>query len=142
MPERTSEISAHRQTSSRPVDLPEIPAGGRPLLTVLSAPSAAGKDAVRDILIGWDLPVYFCVTATTRPPRPGEVNGADYHFLSEEAFDRLEAENGFIEHATVYGRRYGVPRDEVASRLERREDVVARVDVQGAATLKALYPEA
>lgn len=97
---------------------------------------------MRDLLISWRLPLYFCVTATTRAMRPGEVNGVDYHFLSEEEFDRLEAADGFIEHANVYGKRYGVPRDEIVSHLGAGQDVVARVDVQGAASLRQLYPDA
>jgi guanylate kinase len=125
----------------RPDDLPEIPPGP-PLLVVLSGPSGAGKDAVRELLIAWRLPFHFAVTATTRPPRPDEVEGVDYHFVSEAEFDRLEREGGLLEHAIVYGQRKGVPKAEVLTPLAAGKDVIARVDVQGAATLKRLVPEA
>ncbi len=119
-------------------DLPQIPAGP-PIVIVLSSVSGAGKDAVRDRLMAWDLPFAFAVTATTRAPRPGEVDGVQYHFLSREAFAGLLAADGFVEHATVYGNEYGVPRDEIERPLQEGRDVVARVDVQGAATLRRLY---
>jgi guanylate kinase len=128
-------------TRISPNDLPELPEG-KPVLIVLSGPSGAGKDAVRDLLMEWQLPFHFVVTATNRPPRPGEQQGVDYHFLSDEEFDRLEAEDGFIEHAIVYGQRKGVPRSEIDDELAAGKDVLARVDVQGAATLKHLVPGA
>ncbi len=137
----TPELPARRQAVSRPDDLPAIPPGP-PMVIVLSGPSGAGKDAVRDLLISWDLPAYFAVTATTRPPRPGEVEGIDYHFISDADFDRLEREDGLVEHAIVYGQRKGVPKAEVLEPLARGEDVIARVDVQGAATLQQLVPAA
>ena len=124
-----------------PADLPDIPAGPS-LLIVLSSPSGTGKDAVRDLLTAWGLPFHFAVTATTRPRRPREVEGRDYRFLSEAEFDRLEAEGGLIEHALVYGRRYGVPRAEIVEPLAAGRDVLARVDIQGAATLRRLIPDA
>lgn len=115
---------------------------GKPLLIVLSGPSGAGKDAVRDLLMQWQLPFHFVVTATNRPPRPGEKDGVDYHFLSDAEFDRIEAEDGFIEQAIVYGQRKGVPRSEIVDALAAGKDVLARVDVQGAATLKRLISDA
>lgn len=127
--------------AQRPPDLPAIPPGP-PLLIVLSGVSGTGKDAVCDLLLSWGLPFQRAVTATTRPKRPGEVDGRDYRFLSEAEFDRLEAADGLIESATVYGRRYGVPREEVLEPLAKGRDVLARVDVQGAATLRRLVPEA
>jgi guanylate kinase len=124
-----------------PDDLPTIP-NGPPLLVVLSAPSGAGKDSIRDVLMAWGLPAHFVVTATTRPMRDGEVHGRDYLFVDDAEFDRLEREEQLIEHAIVYGQRKGVPRDEVLKPLEAGRDVVARVDVQGAETLKRLVPDA
>jgi guanylate kinase len=109
---------------------------------VLSAPSAAGKDSVRELLMDWGIPAHFTVNVTTRPKRPGEVDGVDYHFLSDAEFDRLEAEGGLIEHAIVYGQRKGVPRDELLDPLMAGMDVIARVDVQGAATLRTMFPNA
>jgi len=88
------------------------------------------------------LPFRFTVTATTRPKRPGEIEGSDYYFLTDEAFDRLLAEDGLLEHANVYRHRSGVPKAPVAEALGRGQDVVMRVDVQGAATIKKLAPAA
>jgi guanylate kinase len=127
--------------SERPDDLPELPAEP-PLLVVLSGPSGAGKDAVRDLLLEWAPRMHRVVTATTRKPRPGEVEGRDYHFISEETFDELLATGGFIEHAFVYDHRNGVPRIEVEDPIGFGRDAIARVDVQGAATLKRLLPQA
>ena len=120
------------------VELPE----GPPVLTVLSGFSGSGKDAVRDLLMAWDLPVHFVVTVTTREMRPGEVNGIDYFFVSDAEFDRMERDGELIEHAIVYGQKKGVPRSQVTEPLSAGKDVLARVDVQGAATLKSLIPDA
>ena len=116
---------------------------GGPLLVVLSGPSGVGKDSVLSCLKERGLPLHVTVTATTRPRR--EVKPADHRFLtflSEEAFDRLLAEDGLLEHAQVYGHRYGVPKAPVGEALGRGQDVVVRVDVQGAATIKRLLPAA
>jgi guanylate kinase len=125
----------------RPADLQAIP-DGPPMLIVLSAPSGAGKDSVRDLLMEWGLPAHFAVTANTRERRADEVDGLHYRFMTEAEFERLEREGGFIESAHVYGQRKGVPRDEIAQPLAEGRDVVARVDVQGADTLKRLFPDA
>lgn len=114
-----------------------------PLLVVLSGPSGVGKDSVLACLRERGLPFHFTVTATTRPQR--EVRPADHEFLSfrtEAEFDRLLAEDGLLEHAQVYGYRYGVPRAPLREALARGQDVVLRVDVQGAATIKSLVPDA
>ena len=125
----------------KPDDLPELPPGP-PVLYVLSGFSGAGKDSIRDLLMAWGVPVHFTVTATTRPKRPHEVEGRDYRFVSDAEFDRLENEDRLIERAIVYGQRKGVPSDEVIGPLEAGEDVFARVDVQGAFTLRDLIPDA
>ena len=127
--------------SERPEDLPELPAEP-PLLVVLSGPSGAGKDSVRELLLAWEPAVHRVVTATTRQPRPGEVEGRDYHFITEETFDELLSTGGFIEHAFVYDHRNGVPRIEVEDPIAFGHDAIARIDVQGAATLKRLLPQA
>lgn len=124
-----------------PDDLPVI-LDGKPLLVVMSAPSGAGKDAVRELMRAWGFPAHFAVTATTRPIRPGEVHERDYIFVDDDEFDRLERDDALIEHANVYGRRYGVPRSQILEPLAAGRNVVARVDVQGAATLKRLVPDA
>lgn len=120
------------------LELPE----GPPLLTVLSGFSGSGKDAVRDLLMAWHLPVHFVVTATNRPMRSGEVEGIDYLFVSDAEFDRMERDGELIEHAIVYGQKKGVPKRQVLEPLAAGRDVLARVDVQGAATLKKLIPDA
>jgi guanylate kinase len=113
-----------------------------PSLVVISGPSGAGKDAVI-ARVRVALPAaHFAVTATTRPPRPGEREGLDYHFVSDGEYDRLLAEDGFLEHADVYSHRYGVPKAGVRDALSRGQDVIVRVDVQGAATIKRLVPGA
>ena len=87
-------------------------------------------------------PLYYVVTATTRPCRAGERNGVDYHFLSQEKFQQMIDAGQFLEWAKVYGNYYGVPRDEVAQGLSRGMDVIVKVDVQGAATIKKILPQA
>jgi guanylate kinase len=82
------------------------------------------------------------VSATTRPPRPGERNGVDYHFLSPEQFDRLAADGQLLEHATYSGHRYGTPRSEVEPRLEAGRSVVLEIEVQGARQVRQAMPEA
>lgn len=113
-----------------------------PLLVVISGPSGVGKDAVLARMRERGYPFHFVVTATTRPQRPGETHGVNYFFISEEEYDRLLAADEFLEHATVYGHRYGVPKGQVWEAWARGQDVIMRVDVQGSATLKKLVPEA
>ncbi len=113
-----------------------------PLLVVISGPSGVGKDAVLAGVRAAHPDAHFAVTVTTRPPRSREHDGDDYHFLSDEEYDRLLAEDGFLENATVYGYRYGVPKVQVREALARGQDVVVRVDVQGASTIKRLAPNA
>jgi len=113
-----------------------------PLLVVISGPSGVGKDAVLAHMKERGYPFHFVVTATTRPQRPGETHGVNYFFVSEEEYDRLLAADEFLEHATVYGYRYGVPKGQVREAWARGQDVIMRVDVQGSATIKKLVPEA
>jgi guanylate kinase len=113
-----------------------------PLLLVLSGPSGVGKDSVLARLAEKGLVFRRVPTVTTRPRRANERDGVDYRFLSDEEFDHLLASGGLLEHAQVYGLRYGVPKAPVQEALAAGEDVVVRVDVQGAATLKHLLPEA
>jgi guanylate kinase len=114
----------------------------QPLLVVISGPSGVGKDAVLRRMRERGYPFHFVVTVTTRPRRPGETHGVDYFFISEEEYDRLLAAGEFLEHATVYGYRYGIPKQQVREAWARGQDVLMRVDVQGAATIKKLVPEA
>ncbi|MGD0116297.1 MAG: guanylate kinase [Dehalococcoidia bacterium] len=114
----------------------------KPILLVISGPSGVGKDAVMAQLREALREAEYVTTVTTRPPRPGERDGVDYRFLTDDEYDRLIAEDGFLERASVYRHRYGVPKSDVRQALARGEDVVVRVDVQGAATIKRLMPEA
>lgn len=113
-----------------------------PLLVVLSGPSGVGKDAALTELKTLDRPWHFAVTATTRAKRPGEREGVDYLFLSSEKFDRMRERDEFLECAEVYGRWYGVPRSQIRAGLQEGKDVILKIDVQGAATVRQLAPEA
>ena len=113
-----------------------------PLLVVLSGPSGVGKDAALAKLKQLDRPWYFAVTATTRPPRPGERDGVDYIFLDNDTFLKMKERDEFLECAQVYGNWYGVPRSQVRKGLHDGCDVILKVDVQGAATIRQLAPEA
>lgn len=112
-----------------------------PLLVVLSGPSGAGKDSVRTRLLESGYPFQFVVTYTTRPSRPQEKEGADYHFTSEEEYSRILAEGGFMENAQILGHRYGIPRQDVRGALARGQDVLLRIDIQGAKTVKGIAPQ-
>ncbi len=114
----------------------------RPLLVVISGPSGVGKDATIQRMKDRGYPCHFVVTATTRERRPGEVDGVDYHFLSEVAFCEMIAAGELLEHALVYGQYKGIPKEEVRAALASGRDVVMRVDVQGAATVRELAPQA
>lgn len=116
--------------------------GQAPLFVVLSGPSGAGKDAVLDELARRGHRFHRVVTCTTRPPRDSERDGIDYFFVTDAEFDRLIATGGLLEHAVVYGHRSGVPKQQVLDRLAEGLDVYVRTDVQGAASIKQLMPEA
>ncbi len=112
------------------------------LLFLVTAPSGAGKDSVLRTLRGRDVDVTWVVTVVTRDPRLGEVNGREHFFMSPDEFDQARRDGQFLETASVYGRWYGTPIDQVREPLERGEDVILRLDVQGARELKRRYPEA
>ena len=114
----------------------------RGLLVVLSGPSGVGKDAILDELERRGHRFHRVITCTTRTPREGERDGVDYRFVSESEFDSLLTSDGLLEHAVVYGHRYGVPRDQVLQQLAKGIDVYVRTDVQGAATIRRLMPDA
>ena len=113
-----------------------------PLLVVLSGPSGVGKDAALNEMRKLDRPWHFVVTATTRTIRPGETDGIDYIFLDEPTFLEMKDRNEFVECAQVYGRWYGVPRSQVTDGLQAGKDVILKIDVQGAATVRKMAPEA
>ncbi len=113
-----------------------------PLLVVLSGPSGVGKDAILDELERRGRRFHRVITCTTRAPRESEREGVDYYFVSEEQFDALIASDGLLEYANVYMHRSGVPRQQVLDKLAEGLDVYVRTDVQGAATIKHLMPDA
>ncbi len=113
-----------------------------PLLIVISGPSGVGKDSVVQRMKDRELPFHFVVTATTREKRDTESNGKDYWFVSKDEFARMIEENELIEYAIVYGDYKGIPKWEVREALGSGKDVVMRLDVQGAETVRKLAPEA
>ena len=112
------------------------------LLVVLSGPSGVGKDAALAELRKLDRSWHFVVTATTRKIRSGEVHGTDYIFLDEPTFLEMKERDEFVESAQVYGNWYGVPKSQITSALEQGKDVILKIDVQGAATVKKIAPNA
>jgi guanylate kinase len=116
--------------------------GANSLLIVISGPSGVGKDTVLARMKQSRRSLHYVVTATTRPQRPGEKNGLDYHFVSEEQFKQMIETGQLLEWATVYGNLYGVPKRQIQQALAQGLDVVVKVDVQGAATIKNILPQA
>lgn len=114
----------------------------QPLLIVISGPSGVGKDSVIQAMKKRDLPFHFVVTATTRPPRPNERHGVDYFFVSKDEFAEMIDQNELLEYAYVYNDYKGIPKAQVRQALASGKDVVMRVDVQGAATIRELSKEA
>ncbi len=102
------------------------------MLLVISGPSGAGKGTLAEMLVRRDPSFHFSVSATTRAPRPGEIQGVHYHFVDDAEFDRLVAEGAFLEHATVHGNRYGTLRSQVEEYLAAGENVLLDIDTQGA----------
>ncbi len=114
----------------------------RPILVVLSGPSGVGKDTILALMKGRNLPFHFVVTATTRPMRPDEIEGVDYHFVSVGEFAEMIDADELLEYAVVYGDYKGIPKTHVREALASGKDVILRIDVQGAATIRRLIPEA
>lgn len=114
----------------------------QPLLVVISGPSGAGKDSVLHLLSERRLPFHFVVTATTRPKRPGEVDGVDYHFIDQDEFSKMIEQDELLEYALVYSDYKGIPKSQVRQALASGKDVVMRIDVQGAQTIRNLCPDA
>ena len=113
-----------------------------PLLIVISGPSGVGKDSVVLEMKDRGLPFHFVVTATTRPPRESEVHGVDYYFFSKSEFADMIERDELLEYAFVYNDYKGIPKFQVRQALDSGQDVVMRLDVQGAATIRELCPEA
>jgi len=112
------------------------------LLFVLSAPSGTGKDTVINTLKQQNMDFYVVPSVTTRVPRPGESEGNPYHFVSQETFDRLVDQGELLEHAKVHGNWYGQPRQPIRDNLAAGRDVLLKIDVKGAATIRSKVPNA
>jgi guanylate kinase len=114
----------------------------KPLLVVISGPSGVGKDSVIMEMEARNLPFHFVVTATTRPPRPDERHGIDYFFVSHDQFAEMIENDALLEYAIVYNDYKGIPKQQVRDALASGKDVVMRLDVQGAATIRELSSDA
>lgn len=124
-----------RQPAAVPVEPAAAPRRG--LLFILSSPSGAGKTSLSRALMAADAAIIMSVSATTRPPRPGEVDGRDYHFVTPERFEAMAEDGAFLEWATVFDHRYGTPRAPVETALADGRDVLFDIDWQGAQQIKA-----
>jgi guanylate kinase len=112
-----------------------------PLLVVLSGPSGVGKDSALMRMRELGFPFHFVVTANSRPQRPGEVDGLDYHFVSAARFEDMIAQDELLEWAVVYGQYKGVPKWEVRQALDSGRDVVMRLNIDGVARVKQIAPD-
>jgi guanylate kinase len=119
----------------------DLRARRKPRVFVISGPSGVGKDTVIERLRDVFPDIHFAVTATTRPRRPGEIEGIHYYFLTKETFDHRLENGDFLESAVVYDHRYGVPKSPIQHALNRGQDVIIKVDVQGAASIRELAPK-
>jgi guanylate kinase len=137
------DLSADGHVSDDP-GRPDYTIDGAPgaMLIIISGPSGVGKDTIIDAMRraeradGREDRRHYVVTMTTRPPRPGEVDGVDYHFVSREAFLRIRDNRGLLEANEVHGNWYGSPRDQVRAALAIGKDAILKIDVQGARTVK------
>ena len=114
----------------------------RPRLIVVAGPSGVGKTSVLAELRDRYPDFYFSVSVTTRPPRPGEVDGSHYHFLDNAAFDKLIGDNQLLEHAEYAGNRYGTPRRPVEQALDQGKPAILEIEVQGARQVRQAWPSA
>lgn len=114
----------------------------QPLLVVISGQAGVGKDSLIQRMKERGYPIHFVITATDRSPRPDEVHGRDYFFYTTEEFLRMDRAGELLEHAIVYGQHKGIPKQQVREAMASGRDVIMRVDVQGAATVRRIAPEA
>ena len=123
--------------SQPPFNLPT-----RPLLIVLSGPSGVGKDAILTRMKELGYPLEYITTVTTRSQRATERDNVDYHFISTEKFQEMIERKELLEWAKVYGNWYGVPKKAIKQALDRGQDIIVKVDIQGAATIRKILPQA
>lgn len=109
-------------------------------LFIVSGPSGVGKGTIAGRLLE-EMDITFSVSMTTRAPRPGEVDGVDYYFVTDEEFDKTIAEDGFLEYAGNFGNRYGTPKKQIVDLLNQGKDVLLDIDIQGAINVKKSYPK-
>lgn len=127
---------------NNPTATPLLQDQPNPLLIVISGPSGVGKDSVLGEMKSRGLPFHFVITATTRKPRTEEVEGVDYFFLSEDEFAKMIDEGELLEYAVVYQDYKGIPKSQVRKALESGKNVIMRIDVQGAETIRKLAKDA
>src|SRR5436309_9204953 len=137
---KSMQIETERVVPQQDSSIPPLRTQG--LLLVLSAPSGTGKDTVISALRKRGLDFHVVASVTTRAPRAGESEGNPYHFLSKEAFDRMIAQNELLEYANVHGNWYGQPMQPIRDNLRAGRDVLLKIDVQGAATVRGKVPQA
>jgi guanylate kinase len=136
------DVPAARPVRMRPEHASNRP-GGRPRITVLAGPTAVGKGTVSQFIRDHYPKVWLSVSATTRPPRPGEEEGRHYFFVGPERFDELVAQDQMLEWAVVHGvNRYGTRRDTVEHALDEGQHVLLEIDLQGARQVRQTMPEA
>lgn len=114
----------------------------KPLLVILSGPSGVGKDAVLHSMKSLGYPLFYAVTMTTRLKRDNEKEGVDYYFVSRDMFEQMITNNELLEWANVYGNLYGVPKKPIREAMAKGNDVIIKIDVQGAATIKKIHSDA
>jgi len=128
--------------TSETISSPFVLEPPNPLLIVISGPSGVGKDSVLEEMKSRGLPFHFVITANTRPPRPDEKDGVDYFFLSQDEFARMIDEGELLEYAVVYQDYKGIPKSQVRKALASGKNVIMRIDVQGAETVRKLAKDA
>ncbi len=111
------------------------------LLFVVSAPAGCGKDTILEQVLAKDSNIGYSVSATTRAPRPGEVDGTHYFFLTREKFEQMIADNAVLEYTEYCGNYYGTPRKGVEEMLAQGKDVVLKIEVEGAMNIKKMFPD-
>jgi len=131
-----------RSSNDSPSNLYASITKNRPILVVISGPSGVGKDATLQLMKNREESFYIVVTATTRERRPYEIEGVDYHFVSIEKFAHMIEEDELLEHAMVYNDYKGIPKQHVREALASGKDVIMRIDVQGAAFIRKIIPNA